>query len=99
MVFDLRSGKPGYVMGIYPDDSSAIDFVLDDQTVKKIYAEWDEKTEGQLIDYGGGVKAITAHMLSEAGIDFLTRLKGVGKKRAETILETVRAVADEVPHG
>jgi len=98
-MFDWSTGKlAGTIVG-FPDDTSAIDFILDADIVKKIYSEWDEGKYGELLDYGGGVKAITAKMLVAAGQDFLTSIKNIGQVRASQIMSEVEAVLGEVPYG
>jgi len=98
-MFDWSSGKAYYRTGIFPDDSSAIDFVLDTNVVKRIYDAWDESVYGELVDYGGGVKAITTRMLHLAGEEFLTGIKNIGAVRAEQILKEVELALGEVPYG
>lgn len=96
-MFDWSAGKTDYRLAIMPDDTSAIDFVLDEGVVRKIYASWDEDVYGKLMDYGGGIRAITAAMLREAGIDFLLGIKNIGQKRAAEIIEVIDAAIGEVP--
>jgi len=98
-MFDWGSGRTEYRIGLFPDDSSAIDFVLEEGVVKKIYAAWDESVHGELVDYGGGVRAITAKMLVEAGEDFLVSIKNIGEVRAGQILSEAMAALGEVPYG
>lgn len=98
-MFDWSSGKLAHRISGFPDDTSAIDFILDAQIVKKIYAAWDVESFGDLVDYGGGVRAITAKMLIEAGPDFLTGIKNIGQVRASQVLEEVGAALKEVPYG
>ena len=98
-MFDLSLGKTGYIAPIFPDDSPAIDYVLDASMVKRIYEAWNEKEHGELVDYGGGVRAITAEMVSNVGIDFLTGIRGIGKVKGQSILEDVDKAMKELPHG
>jgi hypothetical protein len=81
-----------------PDDTMPIDYVLDETTVNKIYDKWDESSMESLVDYGGGVRAITALMVREAGLDFLLSIKGIGPKRASEIIGKVTDVVVEVPY-
>lgn len=83
--------------GIIADTSPPIDHVLSEDLVRKIYDTWDEKVDGPMMDYGGGVRAITAMMVREAGIEFLSRIRHVGPKRADEIL---RQIGDtlEIPY-
>lgn len=96
-MFDWGSGKVEYLVAGFPDDSAAIDFILDKDVVKKIYAAWDESKNGALVDFGGGVKAITAKMLVIAGSDFLVGIKNIGQVRATQILSEVTLALSEVP--
>lgn len=98
-MFDWGSGESGYLLSIMPDDTPAIDYVLDGDVVKKIYGSWDEALHGELVDYGGGVRAITSRMLASVGREFLTGLKGIGSVRAAVILEAVHDVLGEMPYG
>ena len=86
-------------MSIFPDDSPAIDFVLDEQIVKKIYDSWDESVHGELVDFGGGVRAITVRMIKESGVDFLMSIRNIGRKRAEQIMGEINLVMEETPYG
>jgi len=97
-MFDWSSGELGYRVSSFPDDTAAIDFILDSLIVKKIYASWDESINGELVDYGGGVRAITAKMLVIAGEDFLMGIKNIGQVRAAQILEDVKSTLAEVPY-
>ena len=97
-MFDWGARETSYRIVSFPDDSSAIDFVFDSALVEKIYRAWNEGELGPLVDYGGGVKAITTKMLVEAGPDFLTGIKNIGKVRAEQILRDARIALDEVPY-
>ena len=99
MVFDWNSGETGYMASILPDDTPAIDFVLDTAIVEKIYKEWDESVHGELVDYGGGVRAITAKMLVGVGEDFLRGIKNIGQIRSSSILELAQQALKEVPYG
>ena len=98
-MFDWGKGESYYRVSVFPDDSPAIDFVLDTGIVGRIYAEWDESKHGELVDYGGGVRAITAKMLYVAGEEFLTGIKNIGKVRAGQVLEELFDVLGETPHG
>jgi len=97
-MFDWKSGRSTYVVALYPDDTPAIDFVLDEGLVKKIYAAWDEKEYGALMDYGGGVKAITVKMLLGAGDNLLLNIKGIGSVRAADIVKQARGALEESPY-
>jgi len=92
------NGKRLEAHNIYPDDTAPIDGVLDEGTVAKIYKFWDEDANGSLVDYGGGVKAITTLMVREAGPEFLMSIGGIGPKRAQDILDVVTNVVQEVPY-
>jgi hypothetical protein len=98
IMFDWSSKKPVSVGTILPELTSPIDFVLDEELVAKIYSCWDEETNGPLVDFGGGVKAITASMVKEAGIDFLEEIYGIGPKKASVILTAIEAAVAEVPY-
>jgi len=86
-------------MSAFPDDTYAIDFILDSSIVRKIYAAWEERVHGELVDYGGGVRAITAKMLLSAGEDFLLGIKNIGEVRASQILSDIAEAAREAPYG
>lgn len=98
-MFDLSLGKSGYLASIFPDDSPAIDYVLEASMVKRIYESWNEKEHGELVDYGGGVRAITVEMVANVGLDFLTGIKGIGKIKGQAILQDVDMAMKELPHG
>jgi len=98
-MFDWGSGESGYALSIFPDDSPAIDFVLDESLVRKIYSSWDESKHGELVDFGGGVRAITAKMVYEAGMDFLKVIRGIGEVRAGLIMDEINSVLMEGPYG
>lgn len=98
-MFDWSTGRSGYRMSIFPDDSPAIDFVLDQSLVGKIYSAWDESKYGQLVDFGGGIRAITAKMVNEAGIEFLKTIKGIGEVRASAVMEDIDLALKESPYG
>jgi ERCC4-type nuclease len=98
-MFNWADGKTEYKMSIFPDDSPAIDFVLDESLVRRIYDSWDESKYGQLLDFGGGVRAITAKMIKQSGVEFLMSIRNIGEKKASQIMEAIDAVMEEVPHG
>ena len=98
-MFDWSGGKIAHRVSSFPDDSYAIDFILDPNVVRKIYKAWDESVNGELVDYGGGVRAITAKMLWEAGVEFLTGIKNIGQIRATQVLEDIGASLKETPYG
>lgn len=98
MTFDWGSAEFSEKKAIEPDFTYAIDYVLDEKMVAKIYDGWDEKEQGSLIDYGGGVRAITAQMVYDAGEDFLKSLKGVGVKRAQETMEKINYQVSQVPY-
>lgn len=98
-MFDWSKGEMAHRISNFPDDSYAIDFILDPGIVRKIYSTWDELENGELVDYGGGVRAITAKMLWEVGIEFLTSIKNIGQVRATQILEDIQESLKETPYG
>lgn len=98
-MFDWGTGKTEYRLSIFPDDSPAIDFVLDEQMVRKIYSSWVESEHGELVDFGGGVRAITAKMVYEAGEEFLKTIKGIGEIRASIVMEELDLALKESPYG
>ena len=53
-MFDWGSSTRVIHGSIVPDDTPAIDAVLDEGTVSKIYKNWDSKQHGDPVDYGGG---------------------------------------------
>ena len=98
-MFDWSSGQLAHRISSFPDDSYAIDFILDAKMVRKIYAAWDESKDGELVDYGGGVRAITARMLVNAGEEFLIGIKNIGQVRAAQVLIDVQRTLKETPYG
>ena len=98
-MFDWNTGEAGYAVSIFPDDTPAIDFVLDGVVVKKIYEAWDERVDGELVDYGGGTRAITVKMLVSAGEEFLLGIKNIGAVRSSGILSEAQKALEEVPYG
>jgi len=89
-VFDWTVTRVRKTGGIVADTSPPIDHVLEQEIVDKIYREWNPKSDGALVDYGGGVKAITVMMLVGAGDNVLKRIKGIGPRRAGELLESLR---------
>ena len=99
MSFDWTVKKVISNGGVFPDTSSAIDYVLDKPLVDKIYMAWDSSKYGAPMDYGGGVRAITALMVVDAGIEFLQAIRGIGPKRSLEIMERLeRIVREDVPY-
>lgn len=86
-MFNWDSGRKVQGNVIEPDDSKPVDWFLEDSMTRYIYEAWDEDEFGALVDYGGGVQAITVKMVLNAGEEFLTRVHGVGPKRAQVIME------------
>jgi hypothetical protein len=98
IMFDWSSKKRVVAGTILPEFTAPIDFVLDEELVLSIYDTWDEEAYGQLVDFGGGVKAITASMLKNAGSDFLEQIRGIGPKKAASIISDIEVVIAEVPY-
>ena len=98
-MFDWSSRESYYRVSVLPDDSPAIDFLLDSGMVRRIYDAWDESEHGELVDYGGGVRAITAKMLHGAGEPFLVGIKNIGEVRAGQILSDIASAVSEIPYG
>jgi len=94
MSFNWNVVSVSNVPYIVPDDTTPIDFILNDGEVKRIYEQWD----GDLLDAGGGVSWISAKMLYDAGPDFITGIKGFGKRRAEAIIEKLKVAISDSPY-
>lgn len=97
-MFDWSISKTISNPMIVPDDSPPVDSVLESTIVDKVYARWDTGKYGVPIDYGGGVRAITAKMVYDAGDDFIMSLPGIGTKRTAEILSKLKGVIAEVPY-
>lgn len=97
-MFNWGSAKEIKGYNIFPDDSASIDMVLDPVFVRKIYDGWDSERYGAPMDYGGGVRAITAKMVVDAGRDFLVSLQGIGEVRADEIMEKLKDDLRKVPY-
>ena len=94
-MFDFSSGETEYAMYIAPDDTPPIDYILDEHVVRRIYDNWDANKYGDLVDYGGGIRAITIKMVIDAGEDFLKSIHGIGEKRSLGILDEITRIAKE----
>ena len=97
-MFDWGSSTRVVHGSIVPDDTPAIDAVLDEGTVSKIYQNWDSEQYGDPVDYGGEVQAITVKMVYDAGEDFLMSLPRIGARKTEEIMMALGEVVKEVPY-